>query len=116
MNRPGPLGVESNKMRLVGTFGCLWLVLQTGTFCACGQDAIELDIGELGEMVESAQEWAEENLDEEVLASLAGSGPRAGGKIPEASFRINSKADYVLDLAALKDAAKFDSAIARRAR
>jgi membrane-bound lytic murein transglycosylase D len=92
-------------MRLVGIFGCLCLALQTGTLCTCGQDAIELDVGELGEIVESAQEWAKENIDEDVLTSLSEVDREQVQKFLK-QIQTQLKGDYVLDLAVLKDATK----------
>jgi len=70
-----------------------------------GQEALELDVGELGNVVNAAQEWASENLDEDVVKSL----PEVDrGQVEEflKQFQKQLKGQYVLDLAALKDAAK----------
>ena len=67
MNEPHSWCVKRIEMRFAPTFGRLCVVLIAVTFSARGQEAIELDVGELGQLVESAQEWAKENLDEDVL-------------------------------------------------
>jgi membrane-bound lytic murein transglycosylase D len=66
------------------------------------QAQVELDVGEI---VESAQEWAKENLDEDVLRSLPELDRDQVEKFLK-QFQDQLKGDYVLDLAALKDAAK----------
>ncbi|HEX5219585.1 MAG TPA: lytic transglycosylase domain-containing protein [Verrucomicrobiae bacterium] len=72
---------------------------------ARGQEAFELNIGELGEVAQAAQEWASENLDEEVLKSLPEVDRDQVEKFLK-QFQDQLKGQYVLDLAALKDAAK----------
>jgi len=62
---------------------------------------VELDVGQL---IATAQEWAQENLDEDVLRSL----PEVDRDQVEKflrQFQDQLKGDYVLDLAALKNAA-----------
>jgi len=63
---------------------------------------IELDVGEV---IETAQEWAKENLDEDVLRSFPEVDREQVEKFLK-QFQDQLKGDYVLDLAALKDAAK----------
>jgi membrane-bound lytic murein transglycosylase D len=68
------------------------------------EDELELDVGQLREAAESAQDWAKENLDEDVMRSL----PEVDRDQVEKflrQFQSQLKADYVLDLVALKDAA-----------
>ena len=65
------------------------------------QAQVELDVGEI---VDAAQEWAKENLDENVLQSL----PEVDRDHVEKflkQFQDQLKGDYVLDVGALKDAA-----------
>lgn len=69
------------------------------------QETFELDVGELGNAVNAAQEWANENLDEDIIKSL----PEVDRQQVERflkQFQEQLKGQYVLDLAALKDAAK----------
>jgi membrane-bound lytic murein transglycosylase D len=73
--------------------------------CARGQDAFELDVGELGKVVDAAQEWAKENLDEDVLRTLPEVDREQVEKFLK-QFQEQLKGQYVLDVAALKDAAK----------
>ena len=72
---------------------------------AGGQGLFELDEGELGEMVASAQEWAKENLDEDAVKLLPETEREQVEKFLK-QFQEQLKGQYVLDLAALKDAAK----------
>ncbi len=73
------------------------------TLTVSGQQELELDVGQV---IESAQDWAEENLDEGMLRSL----PEVDRDKVEKflrQFQDQLQKDYVLDLAALKDTAKF---------
>lgn len=92
-------------MRFLSTLlGCGVALLLTAT-SICAQNEYELDVEQLGEMVETAQDWAAENLDEDVTRNL----PEVDREQVEQflkQFQSQLKADYVLDLAALKDAAK----------
>ena len=72
---------------------------------ARGQEAFELDVGELGEVAKAAQEWANENLDENVLKALPEVDREQVEKFLK-QFQEQLKGQYVLDLAALKDGAK----------
>lgn len=105
MNEPHSSCVKRIEMRFAPTFGRLCVVLIAVTFSARGQEAIELDVGELGQLVESAQEWAKENLDEDVLQKLP-EVDRAQVEKFLKQFQDQLKGQYVLDLVALKDAAK----------
>ncbi len=70
---------------------------------APAQQEVELDVGQV---MESAQDWAEENLDEGVLRSL----PEVDREKVEEFLRLfqaQLQSDYVLDLAALNETAKF---------
>jgi len=92
-------------MRFFRTVYCTFVTALAMTLIARGQDAFELDVGEMRQVVESAQEWAKENLDEDVLRSL----PEVDREQVETflkRFQEQLKGQYVLDLAALKDAAK----------
>jgi membrane-bound lytic murein transglycosylase D len=92
-------------MRLMPQLLCLGLVWLLAA-CAHGQETtVELDMDAVGEMVESAQEWAQENLDEEVLRALP-EVDRAQVEQFLRRFQEQLKGEYVLDLAALKDGAK----------
>jgi len=73
--------------------------------CARGQDAFELDVGELGKVVDAAQEWAKENLDEDVLRTLSEVDREQVERFLK-QFQEQLKGQYVVDVAALKDAAK----------
>lgn len=80
---------------------CLFALMLTLT--ASGQQEVELDVGQ---MLESAQDWAEENLDEGLLRSL----PEVDRDKVEKflrQFQDQLQNDYVLDLAALNETAKF---------
>jgi len=70
-----------------------------------GQEAFELDVGELDKVVNAAQEWANENLDEDVVKSLPEVDREQVEKFLK-QFQDQLKGQYVLDLATLKDAAK----------
>jgi len=92
-------------MRCRSIIGCVIAITLLYAARARSQENIELDVGELGEMVQVAEEWAKENLDEEVLQSL----PEVDRQEVERflnQFQTQLKGQYVLDLAALKDAAK----------
>lgn len=72
-------------------------------FTVRGQQGVELDVGQ---MLDSAQDWAEENLDEGLLRSL----PEVDREKVETflrQFQDQLRSNYVLDLAALNDTAKF---------
>lgn len=81
-------------------FLCLALLALTCSTTA--QETIELDVGVL---IETAQEWAQENLDEDVLRSLPELERDQVEKFLK-QFQDQLKGDYVLDLAVLKDAAR----------
>jgi len=105
MNAAGDPDVKEIEMRFVRIIISCQVLLWAMAFSARAQDAVELDVGELGQVVESAQEWAKENLDEEVLRAM----PEADREQVEKflkQFQEQLKGDYVLDLAALKDAAR----------
>ena len=73
------------------------------TLTVSGQQEVELDVSQ---MLDSAQDWAEENLDEGLLRSL----PEVDRDKVEkflCQFQDQLQSDYVLDLAALKETAKF---------
>lgn len=85
------------------TTGGLALML---TVLPCrAQEEYELDPDQVGALVESAQEWAEENLDPDVLRALPEVDREQIEKFLK-QFQTQLKGDYVLDLAALKDAAQ----------
>jgi len=88
-------------MRFVFTFRCWCIALLLLTLPAPAQE-IELDVGGI---IETAQEWAKENLDEDVLRSLPEVDRDQVEKFLK-QFQDQLKGDYVLDLAALKGAAK----------
>ncbi|MFO1514807.1 MAG: lytic transglycosylase domain-containing protein [Verrucomicrobiota bacterium] len=69
------------------------------------QQEHELDLEQVQAAVESAQEWAAENLDADVMRSLPEVDREQVEKFLK-QFQAQLKGDYVLDLAALKDAAK----------
>lgn len=69
------------------------------------QEEYELDVDQLNGVVESAQEWAQENLDPDVLRALPEVDREQIGKFLK-QFQAQLQGDYVLDLAALKDAAQ----------
>ena len=83
--------------------GCLALIFTAVSGRA--QAEFELDTEQLGEMVEVAQEWAKENLDEETLRKLPEVDREQVEKFLK-QFQEQLKGEYVLDLAALRDAAK----------
>lgn len=72
------------------------------TLTVSGQQKLDLDVGE---MLDSVQDWAEENLDETVLQSL----PEVDREKVEEflrQFQAQLQSEYVLDLAALQETAK----------
>ncbi len=80
---------------------CLFALLLALTVSA--QQEMELDVGQ---MLDAAQDWAEENLDESVLRSL----PEVDREKVEEflrQFQSRLQSNYVLDLAALRETAKF---------
>jgi len=80
---------------------CLCALMLALTVSA--QQELELDVGQV---LDAAQDWAEENLDEGVLRSL----PEVDRDRVEKflrQFQDQLQNDYVLDLAALNDTAKF---------
>jgi membrane-bound lytic murein transglycosylase D len=82
---------------------CLIALMLAFAASGHGQQEVELDVGQ---MLDSAQDWAEENLDESVLRSL----PEVDRQKVEEFLRqcqSQLQSDYVLDLATLKDTAKF---------
>jgi len=82
-------------------YRCLLALLVTLT--ASGQQELDLDVGQL---LESAQDWAEENLDESLLRAL----PEVDRDQVEKflrQFQAQLQQDYVLDLAGLKETAQF---------
>ena len=84
----------------------IWVIAATLSAAnARGQETFELDIGELNEAVKSAQEWADENLEEDVVKSLPEVDREQVEKFLK-QFEEQLKGQYVLDLAALKDGAK----------
>ena len=105
MNGPHHLCVQAIEMRFVVTFSCLGVSLLMAAIPARAQEIIEIEVGELGEMVESAQEWAEENLDEEVLQAMPEVDREQVEKFLK-QFQDQLKGNYVLDLATLREAAK----------
>ena len=68
-----------------------------------GQQQVEMDIGQ---MLDSAQGWAEENLDESLLRSLP---EMDRDKVEKLLYQLQDRLqnDYVLNLASLNDAAKY---------
>ncbi len=72
-------------------------------FTAPAQQEAELDVGQV---LESAQEWAEDNLDESVLRSLPELDRDKVEKFLR-QFQDQLQSGYVLDLAALTETAKF---------
>src|ERR1043166_4661851 len=79
----------------------LLLLLLTLALCSSGQeDSISLD-----DLVQSAQQWAKENLDEDALRVLQSADQ---DKIKQFFKDIQKEfhGEYVMDLASLKDAAK----------
>jgi len=104
MNKPEGNCVQSSTMRSAPSIICLVVALLMAVPCARGQE-FELDVGELGEMVEAAQDWAKENLDENALQSLPEVDREQVEKFLK-QFQEQLKGQYVLDLAALKGAAK----------
>ena len=72
------------------------------TVTVVGQQEVELDVSQV---IQSAQAWAEENLDEDMLRSLPEVDRDQVGKILR-QFQDQLLNDYVLDLAALKETAK----------
>ena len=96
---------QRNRMRFGHTSGCLCAVLLSTVFSVRAQDTLEFDAEEFGKVVESAQEWAKENLDEEMLKTLPEVDRQEIEKFLK-QFQQQLKGDYVLDLAVLKDAAK----------
>lgn len=105
MNKVGERLVQRMEMRLLTLIGvgCLaWLVTPVSSQA---QAEYELDPEQLGELVGAAQEWAKENLDEELLRKL----PEVDRERVEQflkQFQAQLKGEHVLDLAALRDAAK----------
>jgi membrane-bound lytic murein transglycosylase D len=83
----------------------MWVLLLLASFVeksnsASGQDAaVSFD-----DLVSSAQQWAEENLDEDVLAVLQQTDREKVKKVL-ADFQKEFQGEYVVDLAGLKDAA-----------
>jgi membrane-bound lytic murein transglycosylase D len=98
-------GASKRSMRLKpGMVGIVAATLLT--ICAVrGQEALELDVGELGDAVKAAQEWAQENLDEEIIKSLPEVDREQVEKFLK-QFPAQLKGESVLDLVAMKDAAK----------
>lgn len=66
---------------------------------ACGQNAVTLD-----DLVQSARQWARENLDEEALSVLADVDEERVRQVFD-ELQRHFHGDYVVDLAQLKDAA-----------
>jgi len=81
------------------------LALMLAVLPCRAQEEYELDTDQLGEMVESAQEWARENVDPDVLRTLPEVDREQIEKFLK-QFQEQLKGDHVLDLAALKDAAQ----------
>jgi len=78
------------------------LLLMLWTFAACAQDnTITLD----DEFLRSAEQWARENLDDDVLRVLQ-SGDREKIRKLLQDIQKEFQGEYVLDLASLKDAAR----------
>jgi membrane-bound lytic murein transglycosylase D len=79
-----------------------WLVLLL-LLCAdgrAGEETLNLD-----DLVDSAEQWARENLDEDVLRALEGNDQERARKFFE-ELKRQFRGEYVVDLAALKDAAR----------
>jgi membrane-bound lytic murein transglycosylase D len=72
------------------------------TMTMSGQQEVELDVGQV---LDVAQEWAEENLDEGLLRSLPELDRDKVEKFLR-QFQDQLQSNYVLDLAALNDTAK----------
>src|SRR5690348_8676498 len=86
-------------MRSAAAITLLCLVTAS-TFAQSQNDSVGLD-----DLVSSAEQWAHENLDEDVLRALQPA-EREKAKAALAQFQKEFKGDYVIDLAALKDLAK----------
>src|ERR1051325_1183572 len=80
----------------------LFAKLASGT--ACAQD-FEIDTNALGEAIGLAEQWAKDNLDEDALAALSDVDREQVEKFLR-DFQKQLQKDYVLDLAAMKSAAK----------
>ena len=92
-------------MRFNLIIGCAIAATLMVVASAHGQEAFEFDAGELGKVVDAAQEWANENLDEDVIKSLPELDREQVEKFLK-QFQEQLKGQYVFDLAALKDAAR----------
>jgi membrane-bound lytic murein transglycosylase D len=74
-------------------------------FLVAGPAAAQDDVFTLDDFVDSAQKWAEENLDDETLRSLQGvDQEKVKQFLADAQKRFQG--EYVIDLAQLRDAAK----------
>lgn len=85
-------------------FHPLLIALTLGCWNIQAQTNEDMEL-ELGELVGAVQEWAEDNLDESVLAAL-GEVDQQKVEAFLKQFEQQLRGDRVLDLAALKDAAK----------
>lgn len=97
--------VQRIEMRLLSKLGGSGLALIFTAVSGPAQADYELDPEQLGAVVEAAQEWAAENLDEEKLRQLPEVDRERVEKFLQ-QFQQQLKGDYVLDLAALEGAAK----------
>lgn len=103
MNAQADWRVEKDRMVHICKCRGLVLGLLIVTVAAPAQQEVELDVDQV---MESAQEWALENLDESVLRSL----PELDRDKVEKFLRLfqaQLQSDYVLDLAALNETSKF---------
>ena len=76
-------------------------LLAASSVAAVGQD----DSLTLDDVVQSAQDWAKENLDEDVLRALESSDQEKVNRFLD-EIRKQFQGKYVIDLAQMKDAAK----------
>ncbi len=80
--------------------------LVLGTSLAAAQDnTIDLGDVDMGQVMDTAQAWAKDNLDDETLRSLQDADQESVKKFLE-EVRKKFQGEYVIDLAQLRDAAK----------
>jgi membrane-bound lytic murein transglycosylase D len=89
-------------MNLIRPSLCGLVLLLVVGLRAPAQPTVEINVGE---MLNAAQEWANENLDEDTLQALSQVDREQVEKFLS-QFQKQLQTDYVLDLAPLKDAAK----------
>jgi membrane-bound lytic murein transglycosylase D len=82
---------------------CVALCLLLAAACLVRAQTNEMNL-DVGTMLDTAQQWAQDNLDEDVLAALQSSDRQKVASFLE-NYNERLQGDYVLDVAQLKDVA-----------